>query len=61
MTEQQLAGTKVAGSLVDQRNFCPPKAVCPIECGIEADQGNPASEQAAVLSRRHLITGATAA
>ena len=45
MAQQQLTGTKVAGSLVDQRNFCPPQAVRSVERGIEADQGDPAIEK----------------
>lgn len=59
--EQELAGAKVAGSLIDQGHFCSPEAVRPIERGIEADQGQPAVEQAAVLPGRYVIAGSAAA
>ena len=39
MPEQELAGAKIAGSLIDQGHFRSPEAVRPIERGIEADQG----------------------
>lgn len=57
MAQSQLTGAEV----VYQPNFCPPEAVCPIDCGIDADQGNPVIAEAAVLPRRHMIPRPTAA
>jgi hypothetical protein len=43
--QQQLAGTKVAGALVDQGHFRSPEAMRSVERGIETDQGDSASSR----------------
>lgn len=58
--KQQMAGAKVAGSLVDQGHFRSPQARS-TERRIESNQGDPAIEQATILPGRHMIARSAAA
>src|SRR5213076_2525063 len=52
---------KLAGSLVDERDLCPPEAVGPVRSRIEPDQGDPGIQQATILARSQVISPATTA
>jgi hypothetical protein len=61
VSKQKLAGAQIAGSLVEERDLCPPEAVGPVRSRIEPDQGDPVIQQATILARSQVISPATTA
>ena len=61
MTEQQLAGAKVPGLLVDQRHLGSSQTVCAVGTRVEVDHANPAVDDACVLARSDVPAGIAAA
>ena len=61
MAQEELASTKVAGLLVDQRDLGATQAVCSVGAGFETDHRNPTIDQAGVLTSTNVITRAAAA
>jgi hypothetical protein len=53
VTEQELDGTQVPGTSVDQRRLRPPQRMGTEQLRIEPDAGDPPGDKPCILARRH--------
>ena len=58
VAEQELYGSQVAGSAVDQRRLCSPKGMRTKKFQVQPDTGDPFRQKPCILPRGHALTEA---
>src|SRR5271163_1250704 len=61
MAKEKLAGSQVAGLLVDERDLRAPQTVSAVRARLEVDHGDPLTDQAGILAGAQVLTAAGSA